>query len=264
MAVLRIALLIAAATLVACRGGGGDNGATDAANQTPDAATAAALSTDIASGEATLAAQDAQETVVAATDIAAGRTPRPPRTGASDTDPTATDPRARVTVVVPTAAPPQPPGVPATVTLDVNPDTPAIEHTDVNAAVGSTFRVAVVVNRPPAPYAGYEYGIHFDAPILSFVNAQQLKVEGLDICTSVPLENTPSGMYGGCLRTSGETSFQGIVEIITLKCDNAGRTPLRMITLAESGGFGTALLHEGGVEFASEVDEGVHVICGSG
>lgn len=188
-------------------------------------------------------------------------TPSIGETSTSGTPAPGQTPEAATPVSTPTAIPTVAAGDIATVTLDSHPDTPAIEHDSLTVAVGSTFQVGVVVHQPPQPYKGYEYGLHWDEPVLSFVSEDQTHPDDMSLCPDLVHLDFTVGVYSGCLRVSGLTSFEGTVATVTMRCESPGVSPLRMFSLAEAQGFGAALLLDGGVEIASEIDPGFTVTC---
>jgi hypothetical protein len=150
----------------------------------------------------------------------------------------------------------------AAVSLDSDPSTPAVDHGAINVAPGGNFDVQVVIT-PPEAYQGYQYRLLWPEDALVFVDERALTPESLALCAEVTTNpsNKNDGIYGGCLRTEGETQFGGPVTLLTLQCAASGTHRVRMLTLAE-GPFGTSLLNPGGLEFASEIDEGFDVTCG--
>jgi len=180
-----------------------------------------------------------------------GATPPPDATQAADAQPT--NP--------PGSTPAIPAGRIAAVSLDSNPATPAVDHGSIAVATGSNFDVQVVIT-PPEPYMGYQYRIFWPEDVMSYVGEVTLTPGELSLCAAVTVkpDNENDGIYGGCLRSGGDTDFAGPVTMLTLRCDAAGTHRLRMLTLAE-GPFGTSLLKIGGIEFAGEIDEGFDVIC---
>jgi hypothetical protein len=161
----------------------------------------------------------------------------------------------------PTVAPPTlAPGQFAVVTLDTNPDTPAVEHDEVAGTVGQTFVVAININNPPQPYQGYEFGLTWDEAILSFVSEEPLNPAEMDVCPDTVILDFMFGIYGGCLRVSGTSSFSGPVTLLTFRCEAVGNPGLRNLTLDEARSLGTAL-QANAQQFATEIDAGVTVRC---
>ena len=155
------------------------------------------------------------------------------------------------------------PGETPTVGLDSNVDTRDVyEHTGVSAAVGATFRIAIVVSSPPEPYGGYEYALAWTAGTVSFVGEEALNPDGLSLCVSPVTDLSPvPQLYSGCLKEAGEANFSGQVAIVTLRCDAAGQMQLHTLAETEDNPFGSGLLNPGGFKFATETDSGFQVTC---
>ncbi len=165
------------------------------------------------------------------------------------------------TVSAPRSPTPIPDDFVATITIDADPTTPEIDRGPVQAKVGDSFQVAVVVRQPPEPYQAYQFGLYWRAPVLGFVEENKLKPDGFTLCPElVFLENT-TGIYSGCINVSGTAAFEGQVSTVTLRCEQPGDATVRLLTLVEANEFGVALLREGGEYFATDVDTGIEVTC---
>lgn len=149
----------------------------------------------------------------------------------------------------------------ATITLDADPATPEIDRKPVDARVGDTFQVAVVVRAAPEPFQAYQFGLHWQEPVLKFVEEEKLKPEGFTLCPELVFLEHTTGIYSGCINVNGAMQFVGQVSLVTLRCERQGQATVRLLSLVEAREFGVALLREGGEYFSTEVDRGLKVIC---
>jgi hypothetical protein len=282
-----IAIIVVAVVVVVSGGGDDDD---DGGGETVNAdRTAAANRTSVSQSRTRIpltstAIAEARETAIAegtpedAFD-AANPTPVPPTAVVGEPDtggpgvtpgpgtevPPATQLPGETATAAPTATA-LPPGVIGDITLDGNTGTSEVDHAEVTAGVGGTVEVAIVIDDALGGYNGYEYALMWeDNGTLSFGDEQRTPPQGYDLCTEASDVSDHSEpvfiFYGGCLRTEGTASSTGVVAVIALRCDAAGRTHVSLAPSGPSVAFGTSLLAPGGGKIATEVDNGFDVVC---
>lgn len=280
-----IAIIVIAVVVVA--GGGGDDddggGETASASRTASAnrtsvsqsrtripltstAIAGARQTAIAEGTPEDAFDAANPTPAPPTAVPDAGTIGPGVTPGPGTVPPATPLPGETATAAPTATS-IPPGEVGDITMDGNRNTPEIDHADVTAGVGATVEIAIVINDALGGYNGYEYALVWDeGDGLVFVSEQRTPPPGVDICSDpvdpfTATDDGRTGTYGGCLAAEGTSSFTGVVAVITVQCQAAGRVPVRLLAASGSEAFPTRLLAQGGEPIETEVDDGFDVVC---
>jgi hypothetical protein len=276
-----IAVIVVAVVVLAGGDDDGDNGGeTTSANRTavsqsrtrvPQTSTAiaAARQTAIAEGTPEAAFDAANPTPsVVPTEVIGGPDTGPGVTPGPGTETAPTQLPAETATQAPTSTP-APPGVIGDVTMDSNRGNPGIDHTEVTAAVGSSFEVGILINDPPGPYAGYQYALYWNRSdgILGYVGEQRAEPQGLTICSepsdvwAEEPDDSKTGVYGGCLSVEGGVTHTGEVAVVTIRCESAGRTTVQLLGLNPSEPFATSLIEQGGGEIPTEVDSGFDVVC---
>jgi hypothetical protein len=117
---------------------------------------------------------------------------------------------------------------------------------DATTAVtgSSPFDVDIVILSVDPGYQGHQYKLEWDPSILAYDGQKHLMPADLTICADpVPVE---SNVYTGCARMSGETTFTGPLNTVTLHCIGTGTSPLHLNTLIEDPAFGTSAIAEMG------------------
>jgi hypothetical protein len=264
-------------------GGGDDDGDDDGGDaQSSSNRTAVAqsrtrvplTSTAIARARETAIAAGTPEQVFDAANPTPTSVPTGPAGGGSEGTPppgsTAGATEPALTATEPPTSTPVPPGVIGVVTMDANPSTAEVDHTEVTAAVGATFQIGITIHEAPGPYQGYQYGLRWDDNgILDFVSEDQLMPVNMTLCTAAvelagTIEEGSAGVYGGCLSPdqSAGLTYQGPVANVTLRCAAAGRIHIRPLSADEDENWGSSLINTGGVLAGNQVDNGFDVVCG--
>jgi hypothetical protein len=117
------------------------------------------------------------------------------------------------------------------------------------------FNVDIVITVAGQAYAGYQYSLKWNPAVLAFDSQTDLMPtgSGLNLCASPTIYE--DRVQGGCVRTSGTTTFTGPVNTVTLHCVANGPSPLHLVTMVEDPDFGTTTLGIGGVTIATALTD---------
>lgn len=125
------------------------------------------------------------------------------------------------------------------IAVDANPDSPDIDSSTVQP-LAEPFDVAVNVTSVGTEYNAYQFMLAWDSSILSFVSGEHLSPDDFDICFAFTL--TDGGVSTSCGRRGGGSAHVGVVDRVTLQCEEEGTTVLHFATLEDDPRFGTTSL----------------------
>ncbi len=115
----------------------------------------------------------------------------------------------------------------STIAIDANSATQEVES-QVSAAVGADFEVAIVLESAGGKYAGYQFDLGWDPAVVSYVSVEHLKPENLSTCSPTrTYEGDRVAAFCADQQLAGIT-YTGQLSVVTLHCQAAGNSVLHL------------------------------------